>query len=108
MILVLRAIGWLMILCGFGVLGVELMSWAQAGFFKLHTFGQIWFNLDPGGLNLAQAITERYISVWLWDAVITPFLHWSALPTLMIPGLLMAESHRLAAFFRRFVSANHA
>ncbi len=108
MLMVLRCLGWILMLLAFGVLGVELVSWSQTGHFRFYTFGQLWFNLDASSLNLAQAVTERYISVWLWDSVVSPILLWTALPTLLIPGLVLAESHRLAALFRRFVSTNEA
>lgn len=36
--------------------------------------GKVWFDFSPSSLNLAQALTQRYISPLLWDPVILNIL----------------------------------
>ena len=38
------------------------------------SLGKLWFDAHPGSLNLAQALTQRYISPALWSDIIVPVL----------------------------------
>jgi hypothetical protein len=36
--------------------------------------GELWYKLDPGSLNLIQAVIERYVSQPLWQEALFPIL----------------------------------
>ena len=36
--------------------------------------GKVWFDFSPSSLNLAQVVTQRYVSPVLWDPVILNIL----------------------------------
>ena len=68
--------------------------------------GALWFELDAGSLNFAQAITQRYVSPALWDSVFVPLLLmpvWQALlavfaSAVVVAAILMMQPwRRLAA-----------
>ena len=40
------------------------------------SLGEVLFALHPPFLNTAQAVVQRRLSPWLWDAVILPALLW--------------------------------
>lgn len=48
-------------------------------------FGETWFVLSPGSLNLVQAAVERNIHPWVWDPVIQGLL---MLPNWLVVGAL--------------------
>lgn len=57
--------------------------------FGMQSLGSLIYSLDPPLLNTLQAAVQRYVSVWLWDAVIVPLL---LLPVWALPfglGLLL-------------------
>jgi hypothetical protein len=84
-----RVIGWLLLLAALTVLGRDLIGWADTGEFAPIAAGQLWFSLDPGSLNLAQAAVQRHVAAWLWDPVIESMLLWWAVPVLSVPGLVL-------------------
>ena len=49
--------------------------------------GQIWFEIDPPSLNLAQAVVERYAAPWLWDDVIIHILQLPAVAIFAVLGV---------------------
>ena len=49
--------------------------------------GQIWFEIDPPSLNLAQAVVERYAAPWLWDDVIIHILQLPAVAIFAVIGV---------------------
>jgi hypothetical protein len=87
--IVARIFGFVLILIGLAVLGRDTLASASGGELDLLALGKLWFDLAPGGLNALQAATERYVSVWLWDAVLSPMLHWPAFLYPLVPGLLL-------------------
>ncbi len=90
MIFLLSMIGYLLIIPAVGALAYDLAQFFSTGSFKLSTWGELWFKLHPGSLNLYQAVVERYVSVALWDDVLSPLLFWPALYAFGIPGLALA------------------
>lgn len=99
--LVVRGIGLVLILIALGMLGFELIGMSRGNQFNLIPIGQLWFNLSPDSLNLFQAVTERYISVWLWDNIVTPMLHWKAAFVFLVIGFFLAELERMVRWFRK-------
>lgn len=39
--------------------------------FRFAPIGQVWFNIHRESLLIIQPVVERYISVWLWEAIIS-------------------------------------
>ncbi|WP_299379743.1 hypothetical protein [uncultured Kiloniella sp.] len=101
MTFVLRILGWVFLAIALASLAFDLFPLMEQGSFQLSLLGENWFAVHPGSLNLLQAVTERYIGLWLWDDVFSPLLF---LPTLvfglvaavifLIPGYLFKNSRR--------------
>ena len=55
---------------------ILFMDWqaTQGTAFQATRAGELWHQVSPTGLNLTQAIIERYISPALWSAVMLPLL----------------------------------
>jgi hypothetical protein len=87
--LLFRLIGWLFILFALAVLGLGAWYWSATGEFHLFATGELWYRLDPGSLNLMQAVTQRYVSPWLWDQVVTPVLLQPAALVLALVGFVL-------------------
>jgi hypothetical protein len=88
--IVARIFGFVLILIGLAFLGRDTLASASAGKLDFLALGKLWFDVASGSLNALQAATERYISVWLWDAVLAPMLHWPVFVYPLVPGLLLA------------------
>lgn len=56
---------------------------------RFHALGEIWYMLAPGSLNLAQAVTQRYLLPELWDPVIVWILQWPAGAIFSLVGLVV-------------------
>lgn len=64
--------------------GYDTVRSVAAGGLRLSRLGELWFQISPGTLNLAQALTQRYVSPYLWDPVIQTLLAWPAVVSLAI------------------------
>jgi len=84
-----RVVGWAVFLAGLVVLGRDILGWLDTGTFAPIVLGQLWFDLSPGSLNLAQAVVQRYIHPTLWDPVITSVLFLWASPFLLVLGIAL-------------------
>ena len=91
-----RIFGWLLVLAALGCLAFDLSRLADGEAFTLSPLGQVWFTLDPGSLNLLQAVVERYISPRLWGPPgIANLLLLPAVAVFLVPGLILVLlSHR--------------
>jgi hypothetical protein len=87
--LVLRLIGWLLILAALAVLLYDAWGWHQTGAWRMIPAGQLWFDLDRSSLNLAQAAIERHVWRFLWFPVISTILQWPAAAVLGVPGIVL-------------------
>lgn len=52
--------------------GLDIFKTVAAGEPRATALGTLWFNVDPGSLNLSQAVTQRYIHPAVWD----PGVQW--------------------------------
>ena len=84
-----RLIGWLLVLAALASLVYDLLRVAQGGAYRPAPLGQIWYTLDPGSLNLSQAVIERYVWPPLWDPVILWVLQQPAVLDFLLPGVLL-------------------
>jgi hypothetical protein len=91
-----RLIGWIFLLSGGAVLVRDLLVWVDTKHWAPIALGQLWYQLNRSGLNLMQAVVQRYIHPFLWDPIIVTVLLWWAFAVLMVLGALL-----LVAFRRR-------
>jgi len=87
--MILRTFGLLFLLAALGAVGFDMAEWVSTDTFRLHSAGELWFKLDSGSLNLAQAVIQRYILVGLWDPVLISVLRYPAVSVLGMPGILL-------------------
>lgn len=84
-----RLIGAAIFLAGFIVLARDVLRWSGSGKWSPKVVGELWFELDRGSLNLAQAVIQRYLHPSLWDPVVTGLLLCWAFGVLMALGLVL-------------------
>ena len=87
---VLRVIGWLLIVAALLALGWDIFFWIHDGRFAFQPAGAAWYRVLPGSMNFIQAVIERHIWKTLWDPVIESVLRLPLWLVLGIPGLLLA------------------
>lgn len=85
-----RFIGWLITAVALMAAGAEILASLEAGAYQGLAIGYLWFKIDVGSLNLAQAVIQRYIHPALWDPAIVTVLQWPAWITLGIVGPVCA------------------
>jgi hypothetical protein len=56
-------------------------------FFGADPLGAVLFRLDPGLLNLVQAVVQRYLLPMIWDDLLLPVLE---APAWVVPAILGA------------------
>ncbi len=73
-----RTFGWALlaiaVLCLIGTASVVGVKATGQEFGGAPSLGALWFQLNPSGLNLSQAIIQRYVWPYLWDPVIQSVL----------------------------------
>jgi len=84
-----RLIAFIFIFVACAILGRDGLASLSDGSLTLLPLGELWFNLSPGSLNALQAGVERYVSVALWDSVITPMLQAPAFVYPLAVGLVI-------------------
>ncbi len=91
----LRILGLLFLASGLAVLAWETSLAGGLPAWRVLVFCEVGFRLAPETLNLAQAVTQRYLSAWLWDPVIQTVLLWPAWPVLGGLGIALLALSRL-------------
>jgi len=95
--IVLRLLGWLLLAAAAVALAADIQQWRAGEAFHLAALGELWFRLDRAGLNLVQAVIQRYVWPPLWDPAILDLLLLPAAPAVAILGailLLVARRRR--------------
>jgi hypothetical protein len=87
--IVWRVIGWVVLLAGLAVLARDVAHWVANKIWAPVALGQLWYELDRSGLNLAQAVIQRYVSTFLWDRIIVAILLCWAFAVLMGLGIVI-------------------
>lgn len=87
--IVLRVVGAVFVAGALAALAWDLYRAIQGGALRLRALGELWFALDPGSLNLVQAVTQRYLLPALWDPVLVTVLLWPAAVVLGVLGVLL-------------------
>lgn len=85
-----RVLGWVLILAAVAVLGADALTALESGDFVPRPAGQLWFQIDPGSLNLVQAGVQRYLAPSVWDPGVVSVLLLPAFVVLAVPGVLLA------------------
>ena len=96
-----RMAGWLLLLLAAAALGFEAMAALDSGTWRVRALGEIWFAIDVGSLNLAQAVIQRYLWPFLWEPVITSVLLLPGWAVFGAPGLVLALTGRTRRRRRR-------
>ncbi|MDJ0938025.1 MAG: hypothetical protein QNI93_21790 [Kiloniellales bacterium] len=73
-----------LLLTAAALVGLAFFGEAPSGETRFIALGALWFWISPGSLNLIQAVTERYLSVALWDHVVFPLVQQ---PAVLVFGL---------------------
>jgi hypothetical protein len=100
-VIVLRVLGGALLLMALVVLGYDLFSIGAEDARGLSATGELWYALDPGSLNLAQAAIQRHLWPELWDDWALPLLLWPAEVILGGLGLLLLLAGSLRRRRRR-------
>jgi hypothetical protein len=104
---VVRIFGWIVMALAAMALGAELPQSLEAAQWMPVATGEFWFSLAPGGVNLAQAITPRYLHPAVWDPFVISILQfplWSVIGFFGIASLAIAgpwSHNRTRRWFRR-------
>ncbi|MEW5420833.1 hypothetical protein [Amorphus sp. 3PC139-8] len=69
-----RIVGTVLFLLGLAAAGYDIYMSVQIDKPASTSLGELWFSLDKGSLNLAQAVVQRYLSPTLWDPYIQMLL----------------------------------
>jgi len=95
--IVWRVLGLIVLLAGLSVLARDVTHWFATRIWAPIALGQLWYEFDRSSLNLAQAVTQRYISPLLWDRIIVNILLCWAFAVLIAVGaaiLLLTRTRR--------------
>ena len=84
-----RVVGWALVCLALAAFGYEMLLAATSGTWRMIAAGELWYALDPGSLNVAQAITQRYLHPVLWDPILQSALTWPAWSLLGAPGVAL-------------------
>jgi len=84
-----RILGWILVALALLALGGDGLRWLESGHLAFVALGEFWYRLDPGSLNLAQAIVQRYLWPPLWDPAAITLLTWPAVAVLGGLGFLL-------------------
>jgi hypothetical protein len=94
-VVVLRAIGWLLILAALALLGRDVYAWVKSGHWAATLTGKLWDQVSPNSLGLLQATIEHHVWRPLWSNGISPLLLQPVWLVLGVAGIVVV------ALFRR-------
>jgi uncharacterized membrane protein len=88
--IIVRFVGWLLLLAALIVLGRDLLAWYDTGIYAPVSLEQLWSNLDRAGLERVQ----RMFAPWIWNGIIQEVLRlWAGL-SLAVVGILLIWAGR--------------
>ena len=76
-----RQLGRIFLMIAFAVVALGVLVWL-AGHDVTKSAGELWYVLEPGSLNLSQAIVQRYLHPGIWEVLAVPLLirlFWEAM-----------------------------
>ncbi|MCW5734574.1 MAG: hypothetical protein KIS73_10630 [Enhydrobacter sp.] len=83
-----RALGWLLLALGAGVVVHDGLSWWSEGVFRMLDMGGLWSRLDLGSLRAVQAGLQDVLSGVLWTGLVLPILGIPALVAFVAGGVV--------------------
>ena len=83
--IIVRIIGWMLLLAGLIVLGRDLIAWRGAALWVPISIEQLWLELDRASL----ARLEGALAPWLLTIAHRILALWAA-PSLSVPGIALA------------------
>lgn len=93
--IVVRFIGWLLLLAALIVLGRDFLAWYDTRVFAPVSLEQFWSNLDRGSLDQFEAAIMRVAAPWVWSGIVRELLRLWAAPTFAVLGVLLVwAGHR--------------
>lgn len=93
--IVWRLIGWIFLLAGLSVLARDVVSWIETKVWTPLALGQLWYGLNRSSLNLVQAVTQRYVSPFVWDQIIVNILLcWAFAVLIGIGAAIVLLAHK--------------
>jgi len=101
-VVVLRVIGWLLILAALALLGRDVLRWVASGHWAATPTGKLWYQLSPNSLGLLQAGIERHVWRPLWNDGIFPILLQPVWLVLGVAGIVLVALFRRSRKRRRF------
>jgi len=84
-----RFLGWLLILAALLMGGYDAYQWHYHDQHHVTAAGELWRNMSPSTLDLAQNEVERHVAPALWDRIVRPLLALPASAGLGVPGILL-------------------
>ncbi len=90
---IVRIVGGILMALALIALGADALASFEQGGLAVAALGELWFRLDPGSLNLMQAVVQRYLWPGLWDPVIVWLLRWPIWSLLGGVGVVLATVH---------------
>lgn len=99
--LLLSVLGWFFLILAAGCLWLEAVAWRASGTISFRQGGAIWYDLDPGSLNLVQAVIERHLWSPLWDPGMLALLQLPALPFFALMGIVFLILAQIVKYARR-------
>jgi hypothetical protein len=92
----IRFIGWALLLIGLVVLGRDLIAWYDSGILAPLSLAELWRDID--GSSLVQLESGSSPSVW---GVIRRVLVLWAAPVLLVPGIMLVWGNQRERHARR-------
>ena len=90
-----RGLGWILILIAAAIGVAEVVGFVRTGDRRVASIGELWFAIDPQGMNTTQAVIQRYIHATIWDGL-RPIL--VSVPAFLLPlifGVLLLVAARV-------------
>ena len=84
-----RFVGAVFLLAGFVLLARDVFALGHGDGFHPPALGELWYALDPGSLNLLQAVVQRYLWAPVWDGGAVWFLLQPAFVVALVLGVLL-------------------
>ncbi len=102
--IILRILGWLLFLLAVMAAGAEAFRGLEQAAWTPIAFGELWYDIDPGSLNLLQAGIQRNVHPDVWDPWIVGILTAPTWLVLLVPALILllfARPRRARRWFAR-------
>jgi hypothetical protein len=99
-----RILAYLFLALALMAAGAEAVRSLEAGVWQPMALGWLWFTIDVGSLNLAQAVIQRYLHPSIWDPGIAWILQqpaWSVFAAIALILHLVFRLRRRRRWFSR-------